>query len=359
MKEKKPHSLGWRILAACAALLLVVLVVLRLYLSTWLLDYVNQVLANIPGYRGSVESINIDLYRSAYRLNKLVINKVEGKIPTPFVAIDETDFSLQWAALLHGRIVAKAILTHPVVNFAIKESAAQTGQNVDWTKPIKDLTPIDIDYVRIKDGSVTYQDFSSTPKVNLYVHHMNGEVRNLRNVTDAEHPLPSSIEINGSSIGNGNLKITGRMNILKRIPDMNLLLAIEKVDLPALNSYTDAYAAFDFKSGNFNLYSQLIVKDGHIGGYVKPLVTHLSVNVLNKENPVEVAWSLAVAAVLKIFTNQSRDQFATKVDLEGNVDNVNASVWSALAGVFSNAFIQAIARGFDQTGQSELAQPQK
>lgn len=38
----------------------------QLYLCVWLLNYVNRVLDNIDGYHGSVEAIDIHLYRGAY-----------------------------------------------------------------------------------------------------------------------------------------------------------------------------------------------------------------------------------------------------------------------------------------------------
>jgi len=354
MRKSVKHPLLWRILAGFGVLLLAVLLVVHTYLAGWLLDYVNGVLANIKGYQSSVESINIDLYRSAYRINKIVINKKEGNIPTPFIAIDVLDFSLQWSALLHGRIVSDMKLIHPVINFAVNESATQNGMGVDWTKPIKDLMPIDINHVHFDDGSITYKDFSSTPPVNIYIHHMYGEVDNLRNVESAAESLPSPMEVQGSSIGNGNLKMRGRLNIIKQIPDMDVQLALENVALPALNSYSEAYAAFDFKSGTFNLYSQIIVKNDQVSGYVKPMATNLSVDVLKEPNPLRIVWNTAVAAILKIFTNPTKDQFATRADLEGNLDNVNANTWTVLGGIVRNAFISAMSKGFEQTDRHDV-----
>jgi hypothetical protein len=361
IKEKimNKFSLKKRILIGFVSLLLIIVVVLRLYLSAWVLDYVNGVLAGIPGYKGSVESINIDLYRGAYRINNLKLDKDTGKIPTPFLDIHVIDLSLQWSSLLHGRIVSSITLMHPVINFAVSKDDKQTGENVDWTKPIKDLAPIDINFVRFQDGSVTYQDFSSTPQVNIYIHQMDGRIDNLRNVEKGGDALPSTVAVRGNSIGSGSLKINGHMNILKQVPDMDLLLALENVNLPALNSYTEAYAAFDFKQGTFNLYSHMVTKNGQVGGYIKPVVTNLSVNVLKKANPVEVVWSSVVAGVLGIFTNISKDQFATRINLEGSVDKIDTNVWSALVGIFENAFINAMSKGFDQTGEQEIIEQQK
>jgi hypothetical protein len=341
------------------ALVLIALVVARIYLGVWLLDYVNDVLQHIDGYQGSVESIDIDLYRGAYRIHKLVLNKKEGTIPAPFVSIGLADLSLQWSALFHGRIVSSVTLIRPVVNFAVNESVRQIGTEVDWTKPIKDLAPIDINLVTFKDGTVTYQDFASTPQVNIYIRNIEGTVGNLRNVVNPADPLPSMLHISGDSIGGGRLDIKGKLNILKEVPDMNLLTQLENVNLPAINNYSEAYGAFDFKNGNFDLYSQLVVKDSQVSGYVKLLLSNISVDLLKTANPLQIAWETVVAGVIKVFTNPTKDQFATKADLEGDLKDINANIWTALGSMTRNAFVAALKKGLDDTGDNEPMQDSK
>jgi hypothetical protein len=55
-----------------------------------------------------------------------------------------------------------------------------------------------------------------------------------------------------------------------------------------------------------------------------------------------------VATVVEIFTNQRKDQFATKVPLEGSLDNIDTDSWSAFTGIIRNAFIQAFKKGLDK-----------
>jgi hypothetical protein len=354
---KRTKKWLWRALGAFAILLIIAIIVVHTYLAAWLLDYVNNTLANIPGYTGKGESLNIDLYRGAYRINNLVINKKEGTIPTPFVAIDHADLSLQWSALFDGRIVSNIELEHPVINFAVNKGATQAGTEADWTKPIKDLMPIDINRVAFENGKITYQDFSSNPKVDIFIDHMSGEISNLRNVEDKDHPLPSKIDVAGDSIGKGTLKIHGTLNILKPVPDMNILMSLENVDLPALNTYSEAYASFAFKSGKFNLYSHLVAKESQIDGFVKPMLQNLSVDVLKHENPAQVVWDTIVAGVMKLFTNPSKDQFATEIPLTGNLKNPSTNIWVTLTGIFSNAFVQAMQQGFSATGEKGVLPP--
>jgi len=342
------------ILCGILGLLVIALIVLRIYMSVWLLNYVNNVLNNIDGYQGSVDSISIHLYRGAYQIHDLKIYKKNGNIPTPFIDIADIDLSLQWGALFHGRIVSDIELNQPIINFAINKSdtVKQTGTDVDWNKPIRDLMPIDINVITFKEGKLDYQDFSASPKVDIYIHHMDGELRNLRNVVDKTKPLPSSIIVHGDSIGGGKLAIHGNMNILRPVPDMDVDAKLENADLTAFSNFTNAEGAIDIKSGRLSVYSELAIQDSHLTGYVKPIATDVSLIDLRKEgNPIKLAWDTVVAAVVEVFTNHSTGEFATKVPLEGNLGKggISTDTWAAVGGVIHNAFIQALRKGTDGT----------
>ncbi len=358
-KRMNLHSIPrkYYIIGGILTILLIPLIVARIYLGVWLLEYVNRTLNNIEGYKASVESINIDLYRGAYRINHIKIRKKVGNIPTPFIDIDTADLSIQWTALFHGRIVSSLDLIKPTLNFAVNKSgtAAQTGANVDWTKPIKDLAPIDINHVTFEQGKLTYQDFSATPKVDIYIHNMSGELFNLRNVVDKAQPLPSKITLKGDSIGGGALRIGGKMNILKPVPDMDIAAQLENVNLRALNDYSNAYAAIDIRQGNLSVYSEIAVKNNHVSGYVKPIATNIALIDLRKSaNPVKVVWESVVSVVIEIFTNHNKEQFATKIPLEGNLDDINTDTWSAIGGIIHNAFVSALKKGVDGAIKSNI-----
>lgn len=339
------------IAAVIIVVLVVALIAARLYLDVWLLNYVNRTLSNIPGYQGSVERIHISLYRGAYQIDALKIDKKAGNIPTPFVAIEQADLSLQWGALLRGRVVSDIHLTKPILNFAKNKSgtATQTGEGVDWTKPIKDLMPIDINVVTFKQGKITYQDFSASPKVDVYIKDMHGEVRNLRNVEDKGR-LPSDIQVSGGSIGGGKLNLKGKMNILKAVPDMDLDAKLEGINLKELSNYSSAYGGFDIQKGKLSVYSEFIVKDNKVSGYVKPIATDIHIIKLSKaSNPIQAVWQVVVATVVEIFTNQPNDQFATRVPLEGKLDKISTDTWATIGGILRNAFIESMKRGVEDS----------
>ena len=325
---------------------LVIIAAVWIYLDIWTTKYVNRVLSNVPGYQASVEHVNVHLYRGAYQIHKLKMYKLQGKIPTPFIDIDTVDLSIQWGALLHGRIVSDIELTRPILNFAkSKAGATQTGKNTDWTTPIKQLAPIDINKVTLTNGEIHYKDFGATPKVDLFVKNLNGAMTNLRNVEAKDGKLPSDIHGTGTSIGNGKLGLDGKLNVLKEMPDMDLTFKLEGAHLPAVNNYAEEFAAITFEKGELSVYSKFIVKDNYLRGYVKPIATNIHIiSMEHASNPVQFLWESVVAGVVEIFSNQRKDQFATQIELDGSLDHPGTSTWSTIVGILHNAFVQALSK---------------
>ena len=325
--------------------LVVALIGARIYLPYWLTDYVNKTLDNIPGYTGSISDVDVALIRGAYTIDDLKLMKKVKDIPVPFVDIKKTDLSLQWGALFDGEVVGDVTLYSPVLNFATGRSGAtsQTGLETDWTKPIKELMPLDINFVEINGGKVTYKNFNTVPNVDIYINDLQARATNIRNTEDINARLPSEVTARGKSIGGGSLAIDGRMNIIKQIPDMDIDAKLEKVNLPALNNYARAFAGIDFNSGNFDLYAEMKVTDGQVTGYVKPLLRNIDLINLEKEdhNPLSLLWESVVSVVLEIFSNQARDQVATQIELEGNINNPETDFWSTIGGILHNAFVKA------------------
>jgi len=71
---------------ALPIIIILLLIVFRLFLPTIVKSYVNGVLADIPGYHGAVEDIDISLIRGAYVIHNLYLNKIDAGISakTPF-----------------------------------------------------------------------------------------------------------------------------------------------------------------------------------------------------------------------------------------------------------------------------------
>jgi hypothetical protein len=94
--------------------------------------------------------------------------------------------------------------------------------------------------------------------------------------------LPTIIVI----IGGGNLTASGDTNILKPVPDFDFDGKLEDISLPAMNAYSQEYAAIDFTKGTLHIYTELAVKDGKVAGYVKPLARNIEIVGSRQDWPV-------------------------------------------------------------------------
>src|SRR5690606_16134147 len=148
------------------------------------------------------------------------------------------------------------------------EEETQTGAETDWTEPLKDLMPLQINRFEIVRGKISYLDFHAEPKVDIAIDSLNAVALNLNNATDNPEKLPSKVKLTGTSVGGGLLVVDAEMNILKEIPDFDINLEFTEVNLPALNDFIKAYGKFDVERGTFNLYSEIILNNGTFDGYV-------------------------------------------------------------------------------------------
>lgn len=311
----------------------------RIYLSYWVRAYVNRQIDNLHGYSGSVGDIDIHLWRGAYIIQDIKIFKDNAGIPVPFVDIKTADLSVEWRALFQGSIVAEIDFYDADLNFATTGNSIQTGEGAAWTKLVDALSPLDINRLEIHSGKLAYKDFSASPPADIFVKNITLKVENLRNVEDKNKPLPSPVYLSGTSIGGGKVTASGNMNILRATPDFDFDVKLENAKLPSINNYARSIAAIDFEKGGISIYIEAAAHNGHVTGYIKPILTDVSiVSVKHDKNPFSLIWQSIVSVFAEIFKNHSYDQIATRIPLEGNFNDPETDTWSAVVGIFRNTF---------------------
>ncbi|MFI9653542.1 DUF748 domain-containing protein [Guyparkeria sp. GHLCS8-2] len=324
------------------AVIVVLLIVGRAYLPYWVTDYLNAQITALNGYGGSIQDVDIHLWRGAGSIHGLEIRKHGGERNEPFVAAETIDLSVEWSALLDGAVVGAIDIHGADLNF----SKRQHGQGENWERVVNAWSPLDINRLALHGGRVAYIDYSAEPNIHLYIDDIDAQVTNLRNVTDGDIALPSHLSIKGQSVGGGELTVDGRLNMIKSIPDFDINLELQDASLPAFNDYTKAAAAVDFESGTVGLFSELAAADGRLTGYVKVVATDVSLVNLRKggQNPINALWESAVSVFMEVFENQPEDQFAFSIPIEGNLDDPDRGTWAAFLSIFDNAFGQAFTR---------------
>jgi len=322
--------------------IVVLLITIRLLLPYVVKNYVNEVLAAIPGYYGQVEDIDLALWRGAYVIHGLNLNKVEAASQVPFFNVKKTDISVEWGALLNGKIVSEITLTAPKLIYVFEDQQGNTTEPVveDWSKALTDLVPIAINHLEIKEGTAAFVQLTADPNIDLNLKNIQLNATNLRNVVLKERTLPSKVAATALSIGNGNVSLNGTMNLVKEIPDMDLAFAITEADVTALNDFTKHYAKLDFDSGRFEVFGEIAIADGFLKGSIKPIIMDSKL-IGADDGFLATLWEGFVGFFKFVLKNQKENTVATKVPIAGNLNDVGPKIWPTIAGIFKNGWIQA------------------
>ena len=344
MRSKKNRSAYKKKRYTIPILIIAVLVAFRIYLPTLVKNNINKILSDIPGYYGQVDDVDIALIRGAYVVNGMYLNKINAKTQVPFLNFPKTDISVEWKSLFKGSIVSEIIMISPEVIYIFEDQKSVTegkSANVDdWTKALTDIVPIDINHFEVHDGKVAFVQLQADPNIDLNIDNIELYADNLRNVVVREGTLPSPVHATGITFGNGNMTLEGNINLIKEIPDMDLEFALKGSNATALNDLTRHYAGIDFEKGTFELYSEVAIADGYLKGYIKPMLT--DTKLIGKDDGfIGVLWEGFVGFFKFILKNQRTDTLATKVPLEGDLNNLDAGTWPTVINIFGNAWIKA------------------
>lgn len=332
--------------------IVLVLVVARIALPYVVLHYANKSLAKVPGYYGHIEDIGISLYRGAYQVNNIYLDKKDtltGK-QTEFFKARSIDLSVEWKALFNGSIVGELEFESPKLVFTkdkveIKDVQKDTS---DFRKILKDFMPLKINRFEIVNGNLFYLDKTSKPKVDVALKETYVLATNLTNATEQNEQLPSTVTARANAY-EGTLAFNMKLNALAEKPTFDLNCEIKNTNLVLLNDFFKAYGKVDINKGTFGLYTEFAAKEGRFEGYVKPVIKDLDVlgPEDRKDSFLQKAWEAVAGTGGVILKNPKKDQVATKLSIDGEFESPKTHTMEAVWQVLKNAFIQAINPSID------------
>jgi len=324
---------------------IIVFFFLHFYLSIWVLHYVNRKINETKDYSGSIENIDLHLWRGAYVIRNINIYKNSGKIPVPFFSSPAIDLAVEWKALFHGHFVGNLMFKQPIINIVNgpTQEQTQTGANTQWTDKIKQLFPLKINRFHVEDGTLHYRDFYSNPKVDLKLTDIYITASNLTTSKQLSRNGLATLHAEGKPVMDGILKADVTFDPYENYPTFDLKAEVANIPLINLNELTEAYAYFDFKKGTFAAAMQLSASDGKFTGYLIPAFDHMQIFSLQEDikNPIKLVWEGILGSVGRLLRNQPKDRFATKIPISGSFADPKGALLATVGNVFKNAFIRA------------------
>ncbi len=346
-----------RIIVVALLVLVAGLVALRVALPSIVERELNSRLAEMGEYSGRLEEVDLAIWRGAYTLRELVIEKHSGAVPVPLLIAPVVNISLSWRDLFRGRIVADAHFEEPEVHFVDgqEEADSQSGAGVNWRERLEALVPTRIDVVEVRNGIVVFHNFVSDPPVDLEATSVNAVLRNLTNVRDAEGRRIAEMDATAIVFDSGQLESEASFDPFGHLDEFRLALRILEIDLIRLNDLAKAYASLDFESGNGEFVMELEATEGELSGYAKPLFQDMQIFSWESDveesdkNLLEVAWEALAEGVTSMLTNRPADQFGTRIEIHGRIDDPETDTFDAIVGILRNAFGEALQPYFEGT----------
>lgn len=333
-------------------IIIAVLVVIRLILPYVILHFANKTLAGMDGYYGHVEDIDLGIYRGAYKIKDIYLNKVDTitKAETEFFKTRVIDLSIHWSALMEGKIVGELSLTDPILRFTKDkvEPAEIQKDTTDFKKLLDDFMPLKINRFEIANGVIEYVDSTSSPKVDIEMTNTNIIAENLT-TEKTDELLPSTVKAS-ANLYDGVLDFNMKLDALASVPTFDMNAELKNTNLPKLNAFFKAYGKFDVNKGTMGMYTEVAASENRFVGYVKPIIKDLDVIGSEDKNDdfLNKFWERVVGAAGVALKNQRHDQVATKVPMEGSLKNANTNLWYAVLDILRNAFIRALQPSIDQ-----------
>ena len=331
---------------------LIFLLAARLALPHVLHRYAEHRLNQIPDYQASIGDIDVHLWRGSYVIKNLQLERIAKKIPVPFFKAKAIDLQIQWSALFKGALVGQIAIWQPELNFVSNPKGHNEQLTIDeqWRQAVQALFPLNFNAISIHDGAIHYRNFGGDPPFNVYLKNVNAKVSNLRQVEKTAQALSSQIAVTAQGMDGSPVKINVDLDPFATQPTFKLNASIENMTIPTANDFLHHYSKLDIKQGYFSLFVETAAAKGKITGYAKPLIKDLEVIDPNEKlDPVKALYKGAVQVVANILENPEQGTVATKIKIQGDIDDPNVSVWSIIGNLLRHAFIQALLPQIDHS----------
>lgn len=339
-------------------ILAVLLIGARLALPYAVQHYVNGVLGKIPDYRGRIGAVTISLWRGAYQIQDLRLEKLSGNVAAPFFEVKKADLMIEWRELFHGALVGQITLFQPKINYVAGPTAEDSQDSIDksWQQRVTELFPLRINRLQVLDGEIHFRNFYSQPKINVVLNDIQAEASNLQNSRRRGESLFATLDVTGRPLKQASLRVHMLIDPLADKPTFTMSGELRSVPLTHFNDYFMVYAGFEVHGGQLDLSTEMNAHDGKIDGYVKPILQHTAVKVWNGQEtkPSQYVIEPLAALLSLVMKNWPHDQVATKIPISGNFDDPRIHSWTAFFNLLKNAWVVALQPGVEATHNPPL-----
>lgn len=172
---------------------------------------------------------------------------IQNDNPEPPVAqIANLSASIQWRALLRGRLVADFAIDNPKLYINRKQAKKELDDKIPmkergWQQALEEIYPLKINRFVIRGGSLTYVE--EGPFRPLELTRIDLLAENIRNVRSDPNVYPSPVQVEAAVFEKGKLRADGHADLLAepQVTFKSETIALENVDLTYFKPIVERY----------------------------------------------------------------------------------------------------------------------
>lgn len=199
----------------------------------------------LTGYTVRVPKLDVHPFKPALELRDATLYQTANPDP-PVAHLVGLEASLDWRALVHGRMVADITFDRPRLYVNLKHVRAEAASEVPiedkgWQQALEAVAlDLKINRLRVIDGDLTYVD--QGPFKPLHVSQIKLEAENIRNVKSKNREYPSDIHLEGVVFDVGRVWLDGQADLLAE-PHVAIRAAFkaEGIELDYFKPITNRY----------------------------------------------------------------------------------------------------------------------
>ena len=171
----------------------------------------------LKGYTAHVGKLDFHPFGFSLDLEDLVLTQDAHPDP-PVARIRRLSASVEWRALLSGKLVGDVEIVEPKVNLNLAQARAEAKDPVPvekrgWQEALEAIYPLKINTFVIRRGELVYTD-EEGPFAPLTLRELELEASNIRNVRSKERTYPSAVHLTASVFERGKLKVDGNADFM-------------------------------------------------------------------------------------------------------------------------------------------------
>jgi len=204
----------------------------------------RQMNARLKGYTVALGQLDFHPVGGSVELRDVVLSQVAHPEP-PVLRVPHLVISVQWSALIRGRLVADLQVDDPVLHVARtnleREIEDETPlRSRGWQAAVEAMYPLKINAVVVRRGALSYVE--SDPARPLELRDIEAVIENIRNRSSASDAYPSPLRIEAIVFDAGRLTVDADADFL-RTPHAALkgVLEVEQMELDYFQPVAERY----------------------------------------------------------------------------------------------------------------------